>query len=169
MCVWQSMYKDISFLLARYLYIADIVSLRLTCKRFNYLFGPSHKGLWRMLFMRDYQYEPCKSKTKRDTFKRRKFRDIPYTFYKNKHIDYSQRTCTAIKSRYHWERWSSLECYEYDKCSMAWTWRTHTLKEEKIRLNLGGHPVKELIWINDCPEDETECIWSNFTTGVSSE
>lgn len=42
---------------------------------------------------------------------------------------------------------------------------TITGANNKIRLNF-NHPVKELVWVARLEDAETECQWSNFTTGV---
>ena len=42
---------------------------------------------------------------------------------------------------------------------------TLTGSNEKIRLNF-NHPVKELVWVARLEDAETQCQWSNFTTGT---
>lgn len=42
---------------------------------------------------------------------------------------------------------------------------TLTGANEKVRLNF-NHPVKELVWVSRLEDAETQCQWSNFTTGT---
>jgi len=52
--MWRNLDKNICVLIAKRLFITDILSLRLVCKKYSIILGPANKPLWQFLCYRDF-------------------------------------------------------------------------------------------------------------------